>query len=47
MTAPARRGFSLRLFLPDGVLVLEPGAGAIAALTWFGDPDLAERLGLG
>ena len=32
---------------PDGVLVLETGAGAIAALTWFGDPDLAARLGLG
>jgi len=27
--------------------VLETAAGAVAALTWFGDPDLAARLGLG
>jgi len=32
---------------PDGVLVLETASGGVAALTWFGDPDLAARLGLG
>ncbi len=42
-----RAGGQPALGTPDGVLVLETTGGAVAALTWFGDPDLAARLGLG
>ena len=43
----AGRPARARLPSPDGVLVLETAGAAIAALTWFGDPGLAARLGLG
>ena len=41
-----RAGGQPALACSDGVLVLETAGAAIAALTWFGDPGHAARLGL-